>query len=69
MTIQNKHLAILKKIAELYPSAITKLAIRWFIFNEKNNGFSTCSMWFCRKILIETNTFGYWFRAQKGGVK
>jgi hypothetical protein len=66
---QAKRLATVKKTAELYPNAITEPAIRWLIFNEKSNGFSTCIRRLGRKILIDLDSFEHWIDSQTGGEK
>jgi len=63
-----KRLATVKRTAEIYSNAITESAIRWLIFNEKNNGFSACIRRLGRKILIDLDAFEHWVDSQ-GGVK
>lgn len=68
MTKQPKRLATVKKIPEHYNGAFTVAGLRWWIFNEKTNGFSQCVIRIGRKILIDLDAFEQWV-ADHGGAK
>lgn len=61
---ETKRLATVKRTAELYSKALTEPAIRWLIFNEKKNGFSSCIRRIGRKILIDLDSFENWIDTQ-----
>ena len=61
-----KRLAPVRKIPELYPHAFTESAIRWLIFNEKQNGFLCCVRRIGRKVLIDLDQFESWIDSQGG---
>jgi hypothetical protein len=60
----NKRLATAKKIPELYPGVFTESSIRWLIFNEDINGFSSCVRRIGKKVLIDLDLFEEWIDAQ-----
>ncbi len=59
-----RRFATVKQVAELYSKALTEPAIRWLIFNEKKNGFSSCIRRIGRKILIDLDSFENWIDTQ-----
>lgn len=65
MTLQIKRLSPIKKIPEYYPGAFTEASIRWLIFNESSNGFSSCICRIGRKVLIDLDAFEAWINSQK----
>jgi len=66
-----KRLVPVKKIPELYPGAFSEAAIRWLIFNEKQNGISKCLRRLGRKVLIDLDAFELWIdeHGQRGYVR
>jgi len=62
-----KRLVPVKKIPELYPGAFSEAAIRWLIFNEKQNGISKCLRRLGRKLLIDLDEFEAWIDRQGQG--
>jgi hypothetical protein len=65
--MQHKRLVPPRKIPEVYPGAFTEAAVRWLIFNEKENGFSRCVRRLGRKVLIDLDQFESWIDAQASG--
>lgn len=41
--------------------------LRYLIFHEKSNGFSSCVVRIGRKVLIDEEAFFAWVKSQKGG--
>lgn len=41
--------------------------LRYLIFHEKANGFSSCVVRIGRKVLIDEEAFFAWVKSQKGG--
>ena len=64
----DKRLATVKKIPSIYPDVFTESSIRWLIFNEHANGFSSCVRRLGRKVLIDLDAFESWI-AKQGGSK
>lgn len=65
-----KRLVSVKKIPELYPGAFSEAAIRWLIFNEKQNGISKCLRRLGRKLLIDLDEFEAWIDQHgQGGAR
>jgi hypothetical protein len=56
-------LLTVKQLPSHYP-AFSEGAIRWLIFNEKENGFNRCVRRIGRKILIDLNKFESWIDGQ-----
>lgn len=61
-----KRLVPVKKIPELYPGAFSEAAIRWLIFNEKENGFSCCVRRIGKKVLLDLDQFESWIDSRGG---
>lgn len=62
--MQKKQYLSVRQLANAYP-AFTQSAIRWLIFNEKNNGFGMCIRRIGRKILIDLEQFEGWVDRQQ----
>ncbi len=62
----NKRLATVRTIPNLYPDVFSESSIRWLIFNEKTNGFSSCVRRLGRKVLIDLDEFESWITKQGG---
>lgn len=52
-----------------YYEAFSESALRWLIFNEKNNNFHRCIRRVGRKILIDVVEFENWISEQQGESK
>ncbi len=56
----SKRLVTVKQMPFLYSGAFSEAAIRWLIFNEKENGFSRCIRRIGRKIILDLDAFESW---------
>lgn len=59
-----KRIATVKETAKIYGSAFTESAIRWLIFNEKENGFSCCVRRIGKKVVLDLDQFESWVDKQ-----
>lgn len=59
-----KRLATVKQIPDLYPGVFTQSSIRWLIFNEVQNNFSSCIRRIGKKVLIDLDLFEQWIDNQ-----
>lgn len=57
-----------KQVAAKHP-AFSEAALRYYIFNEKQNGLSGAIRRIGRKVLINEERFLNWIDAQVGGTK
>ena len=64
--MSNKRLTTVKNLPQYYEGAFTQAGIRWLIFNEKSNGFSSCVRRVGRKVLIDLDAFEHWI--DQGGI-
>ena len=66
-----KRLTTVKNLPSHYPDAnFTTSAVRWLIFNARENGFSSCIVRIGRKVLIDLDAFEQWLdeQAAQGGL-
>ncbi|MFT7660031.1 MAG: hypothetical protein ACI89S_001143 [Gammaproteobacteria bacterium] len=60
----NKRIGTLPQTSQAYP-AFTVASLRWLVFNEKTNGFSSCIRRIGRKVLIDFDSFEQWIDDQQ----
>lgn len=62
MNDQNNYrrFATVKNTVLKYPDIATEAGLRWWIFNEKENGFAHCVRRVGRKVLIDLDAFERW---------
>ncbi len=61
-----KRYSSVKETAKTYSDAFSEASLRWIIFNEKTNGFSSCVKRIGRKVLIDLDQFEAWIGKQGG---
>lgn len=57
-----------KQVVQKHP-AFSEASLRYYIFNEKQNGLSSAIRRIGRKVLINEVVFLQWIDGQNGGVK
>lgn len=62
------NLLTVKQMAEKHP-AFSEAALRYYIFNEKQNNLSDAIRRIGRKVLINEDAFFQWIETQNGGAK
>ena len=60
-----KRYSTVKQISEYHPT-ISESAVRWWIFNEKENGFSRAVRRLGRKVLIDLDELEAWIDSHGG---
>ena len=65
--MQNEYLTV-RQLSLKYP-AFSEGGLRWFIFNEHQNGFAKCIRRVGRKVLISEIDFLNWIDSQGGDRK
>ncbi len=65
--MQSEYLTV-RQLSQKHP-AFPEGGLRWFIFNEHQNGFAKCVRRVGRKVLISEVDFLEWIDSQNGGQK
>jgi len=61
---ETKRCGTVKQVAADY-KFISESGLRWLIFNESNNGFTSCVRRIGRKVIIDYDSFEEWIDRQK----
>lgn len=64
--MQERRLETVKSFSKKYPS-FSPSSLRWLIFNQKSNGFSSVIRKVGKRVLIDEKLFFNWIDAQQGG--